>query len=66
MRRTGIEVALNRLYNVLDLLLIAFIISTIMRAPKGAMGQTTSAQEKKKFDIIKNVNVKFADVAGLH
>jgi ATP-dependent Zn protease len=37
-----------------------------MRAPKGAMGRQGAGPEKKKFDITKNVGVKFADVAGLH
>lgn len=66
-RRTGVEVILNQLYNVLDLFLIIFIIATIVRAPKGAMGgRQAMGPEKKKFDVTKNVNVKFTDVAGLH
>jgi cell division protease FtsH len=30
------------------------------------MGRQGAGPEKKKFDITKNVGVKFADVAGLH
>jgi ATP-dependent Zn protease len=66
VRRTGVEVILNQVYNVLDMFLIIFIIASILRAPKGAMGRQSAGPEKKKFDVNKNVSVKFADVAGLH
>lgn len=56
---------MNQVHNVLDTLLIMFIIGSIIRAPKGQMGKQNVGQEKKKFDVIKNVNIKFSDVAGL-
>jgi cell division protease FtsH len=67
IRRTGIEVVFNRVYNFLDMLLIIFIIGTIVRAPKSSqMGRQGTGQQPKKFEVVKKVNVKFADVAGLH
>ena len=59
---------LNHIYNVLDTLLIIFILGTIIRAPKGGAGGAgrNMAVEKKKFDVVTNVTVKFQDVAGLH
>lgn len=39
---------------------------SITRAPQGGMGAPQMGNQAKKFDIIKNVNIKFADVAGLH
>ena len=43
------------------------ILGTIMRAPKGGMGGGAGqvGPKQKKFDIIKNVPTRFADVAGL-
>jgi len=48
-------------------MLIIFILGTIIRAPKGgAAGGRNMTVEKKKFDVITKVSVKFNDVAGLH
>ena len=48
-------------------MLIIFILGTIIRAPKGgAASARNMTVEKKKFDVVTNVNVKFQDVAGLH
>ena len=47
-------------------MLIIFILGTIIRAPKGssAAGRNMGI-EKKKFDVVTNVTIKF-HVAGLH
>lgn len=51
----------------MDTIFILFILGTIIRAPKGSMGGAPQVgPQPKKFDIIKNVNIKFNDVAGLH
>lgn len=66
IRRSGAEAALNRVYNLADTLLIIFILGSIIRAPKGGMGGAPQmGNQPKKFDIIKNVKIRFADVAGL-
>ena len=69
IRRSGVEAAFNKVYVFADTLLILFILGNIIRAPKGGMGGRGGPQmgnQAKKFDITKNVNIKFADVAGLH
>jgi ATP-dependent Zn protease len=52
----------------MDLIFIMFILGTIIKAPKGSGmgGAPNIGVQQKKFDIIKNVNIKFDDVAGLH
>lgn len=69
VRRTGLQVLLNQTYIICDLILLAFIISSILKAPQGASGmggKQMGGIEKKKFQVTKNVSVKFNDVAGLH
>ena len=49
---------------------MVLILGSIMRAPKGGMGgggggAASMAPKQKKFDLIKNVPTRFADVAGL-
>ena len=66
VRRNSTEAAFNRVYNLADTLLILFILGSIIRAPKGGMGGAPQiGNQQKKFDIIKNVKIRFADVAGL-
>ena len=44
-----------------------FILSKLVPGQKqGMMGAMQQGPQTKKFDIIKNVKVKFDDVAGLH
>jgi ATP-dependent Zn protease len=67
VRRSGILATLSNVYNFLDAILILFILVTIIRAPSGGAGMgAPQMNQVKKFDIAKNVNIKFADVAGLH
>ena len=54
-------------YKVLDLFFMLFILSKLVPGQKqGMMGAMQQGPQAKKFDIIKNVKVKFDDVAGLH
>ena len=54
-------------YKVLDLFFMLFILSKLVPGQKqGMMGAMQHGPQTKKFDIIKNVKVKFDDVAGLH
>ena len=54
-------------YKVLDLFFMLFILSKLVPGQKqGMMGAMQQGPQTKKFDIIKNVKVKFDDVAGLH
>ena len=53
-------------YKVLDLFFMLFILSKLMPGQKQGMGAMQQGPQAKKFDIIKNVKVKFDDVAGLH
>ena len=38
VRLTGVQVLINQAYIICDLILLAFIISTILKAPQGASG----------------------------
>ena len=38
VRRSSMEAAFNKVYNLADTLLIIFILGSIIRAPKGGMG----------------------------
>lgn len=55
-----------RVYDVLDIFLILFILSKVVPGQKQGMGGMQQGPQAKKFDVIKNVKVKFDDVAGLH
>lgn len=50
----------------MDTILIIFILASIIRAPQSGMGGAPQmGSQQKKFDLIKNVSIKFNDVAGL-
>lgn len=67
VRRSSLESAFQRVYNVADIMLMVLILGSIIRAPKGGMGGggMQSGPKQKKFDVIKNMSIKFNDVAGL-
>lgn len=68
IRRTSFENGINYVYSIMDTIFILFILKTIMSAGKqgaGGMGAMAGNQQKK-FEVFKNVNIKFNDVAGLH
>lgn len=68
IRRTSFENGINAVYNVMDTIFILFILRTIVSVGKGAMGKGGGmmGNQQKKFEVFKNVNIKFNDVAGLH
>lgn len=51
IRRTGLEVALNQIYNVIDFFVIVIILSAVVKAPKENMGGRPglAPNNKKKF-----------------
>lgn len=46
-------------------IIIGILISSRNKAGGAGMGQLNMAKNKK-FEVTKNVNIKFSDVAGLH
>lgn len=66
IRRTGFEAFLYSIYQFMDTLFLLFIIGSIRSAPKTGVGRQGFGPQPKKFDVTKNVTIKFADVAGLH
>ena len=52
----------------MDTVLLLFIIGSIVMAPKSSMGgggRMGPQMQQKKFELVKNVSIRFDDVAGL-
>lgn len=68
-RRSGLEFPMQKFFLVLDTISLAMILGIILvRRKKGGMegmGQMGGIKNKK-FEVTKNVTIKFNDVAGLH
>lgn len=51
----------------MDTVFILFILKTIISAGgKNMGGAAQMGTQQKKFEVVKNVNITFNDVAGLH
>jgi ATP-dependent Zn protease len=68
-RNSQFDVFLSHIYSVLDIISLVVILGLFYKSSKNQnIGQKFGGQfnKTKNFEMTKNVNVKFKDVAGLH